>query len=129
MKRCRASARRRSRTRPSSASTAGADLMPGHARRSLTPPPKKKTSLGTWLVFAFIVTGVIGVMVGVITSPAPPPAAAARPTAQAPAAAPPTRPPPPADRLALISMTNEIAPGGECENVQGRGRAHRVGRR
>ena len=62
----------------------GRDLVPGRSPL-VAPPPKKKTSLGTWVVFAFIVMGGIGVMISLITSPAPPPAAAARPTAQAPA--------------------------------------------
>ena len=97
----------------------GRDLVAA-PRVPAAAPPKKKTSLVTWLVLAFfVVPGAIGLIVSLITSPAPPPAAAARPTAQAPAAAPPTRPPPPADRLALISMRNELAPGGEYENVQG----------
>ena len=74
----------------------GRDLVPGRSP-VVAPPPKKKTSLVTWLVLAFfVIPGAIGLIVSLITSPAPsptpPPAATARPTAQAPAAAPPTRP-------------------------------------
>ena len=98
-------------------------------------PPKKKTSLVTWLVLAFfVIPGAIGLIVSLITSPAPPPpAATARPAAQTPVAAPPSIPaatvpstprptptPPPAPGpLALISLTDEVSGGGGYATVEG----------
>ena len=109
----------------------GRDLVPGRSP-VVAPPPKKKTSLVTWLVLAFfVVPGAIVLIVSLITAPAPPPSA--RPAAQTPVAAPPSIPaatvpstprptptPPPAPGpLALISLTDEVSGGGGYATVEG----------